>query len=329
MKTIIVAALCLIGILSSSAQTDALRFDSDGNFKIVQFTDVHFKYGKPASDIALECISAVLDAEHPDLVVFTGDVVFGKPAREGFDTVFSMVESRGIPFVYTQGNHDDEQDMSRDEVYSYVKRFPHMLPTSAGDATLTILDGDKPAAAVYTFDSHSYAQIKGIGTYGWITLDQINAYVAKSSELTQANDGTPLPSLAFFHIPLPELKQAAASEGTPLIGTRREKVCSPEINSGLFTAMRTAGDIMGVFVGHDHDNDYAAYWYGILLAYGRYSGGNTVYNHLRNGARVIMMHKGERTFDTWLRLRDGSVIDRTTFPDSYVNDDWKARTAPI
>ena len=82
------------------------------------------------------------------------------------------------------------------------------------------------------------------------------------------------------------------TDGAHLIGTRREKVCSPVLNSGLFTAMRTAGDVMGIFVGHDHNNDYTVYWQGILLGYGRYSGGNTVYNNLRAGARVIVMHKG-------------------------------------
>ena len=58
----------------------ALQFNKNGEFKIVQFTDIHFKYGNPASDIALKRIGEVLDAERPDLVVFTGDVVYAAPA---------------------------------------------------------------------------------------------------------------------------------------------------------------------------------------------------------------------------------------------------------
>lgn len=42
------------------------------------------------------------------------------------------------------------------------------------------------------------------------------------------------------------------------------KACAPVLNSGLFTAMKEMGDIEGVFVGHDHDNDYAVMWQGIL-----------------------------------------------------------------
>lgn len=59
----------------------------------------------------------------------------------------------------------------------------------------------------------------------------------------------------------------------------------------MFAAMKESGDVMGIFVGHDHDNDYAVMWKGILLAYGRFTGGNTEYNHLSNGARIIVLEK--------------------------------------
>ena len=61
---------------------------------------------------------------------------------------------------------------------------------------------------------------------------------------------------SFFHIPLPEYNQAAADESAILIGTRMEKACAPLLNTGMFAAMKEAGDVMGTFVGHDHDNDY-------------------------------------------------------------------------
>ena len=74
--------LCLafLTVLFCQAQVAPLKFNKNGEFKIVQFTDVHFKYGNPASDIALKRINEVLDAERPDLVVFTGDVVYAAPA---------------------------------------------------------------------------------------------------------------------------------------------------------------------------------------------------------------------------------------------------------
>ena len=130
---------------------------------------------------------------------------------------------------------------------------------------------------------------------------------------------SPVPSLAFFHIALPEFNQAASDENAQLYGIRREKACAPALNSGLFTAIKENGDVMGVFVGHDHDDDYAVCWYDVLLAYGRFTGGPTEYIHIPNGARVIELNEGARTFKTWIRTKAG-VEQLTTYPDSFVKE---------
>lgn len=38
--------------------------------------------------------------------------------------------------------------------------------------------------------------------------------------------------------------------------------------------------------------------------YGRYTGGNTVYNNLSNGARIIELTEGEKGFRTWIRVKN-------------------------
>ncbi len=95
----------------------------------------------------------------------------------------------------------------------------------------------------------------------------------------------------------------------------------------MFAAMKECGDVMGVFCGHDHDDDYSLMYYHVLLAHGRFSGGNTVYNHLRNGARVIVLKEGQRSLDTWIRERGGQVVDKTSYPSSYTKDNWKLRNS--
>lgn len=82
--------------------------------------------------------------------------------------------------------------------------------------------------------------------------------------------------------------------------------------------------VMAAFFGHDHINDYAVVYKGVLLAYGRYSGGRTVYSDIPggNGARVIEMSEGERGFESWIRLADGSVINPISFPHDFSR--WKA-----
>ena len=68
-------------------------------------------------------------------------------------------------------------------------------------------------------------------------------------------------------------------------------------------------DVVGTFVGHDHVNDYFGDLHGIRLCYGRASGYNTYgRDRFLRGARVIRLREGERQFQTWLRLSDGSLV---------------------
>lgn len=327
MKKIALFFFCmLLGWSALSAQSAALKFNEKGEFKIVQFTDVHFKYGNPASDVALERIDEVLQKERPDLVVLTGDVIYAAPAEQGMRTVLERISAHGMPFVVTFGNHDDEQGLTRSQLYDIIRSVPGNIQpdrddSASPDYTLMVQssDGKKADKAVlYFFDSHSYSRLSDVKGYDWLTFEQVMRYREQSAALTAANGGKPLPALAFFHIPLPEYNLAASSEGAILKGTRMEKACAPALNTGMFTAMKEAGDVMGMFVGHDHDNDYTVMWHGILLGYGRYTGGNTVYNHLPNGARVIVLKEGKRTFDTWIDLAGGKQADFTVYPDSYV-----------
>ena len=314
------------------AQKSELQFNKHGKFKIVQFTDVHFKYKNPASDIALERINQVLDEEQPDFVIFTGDVVYSAPADKGMLQVLEQVSKRKLPFVVTFGNHDNEQGMTREQLYDIIRQVPGNLMPDRGsvlspDYVLTVKassDAKKDAAVLYCMDSHSYSPLKDVKGYAWLTFDQVNWYRQQSAAYTARNGGKPLPALAFFHIPVPEYNEAASDENAILRGTRMEEACAPKLNTGMFTAMKESGDVMGIFVGHDHDNDYAVMWKGILLAYGRFTGGNTEYNHLPNGARIIVLDEGARTFTSWIRQKDG-IVDKVTYPASFVKDDWTKR----
>ena len=322
-KAIYALALAFI-LCIGGATAQELRFNSNHKFKIVQFTDVHWIYDDPKSEEAAERMREVLDAERPDLVVYTGDIIFAKPAAPALQRALEPAIERGIPFAVTWGNHDDEQDMTRAELSAYIKDMKGNLTSHtegiSGQTNYTLSvkssDGRRDAAVLYIFDSHSYSKIERVKGYDWIKHDQVAWYIEQSKAFTAKNGGSPLPALAFMHIPLPEMRDMTQNQNIYMVGTRKEMVCAPEINTGLATAMLSAGDVMGLFVGHDHVNDYVVDWYGILMGYGRFTGGKTVYHDIPqgNGARVIELTEGSRDIHTWIRIKDGMVINEVNFP---------------
>ena len=318
-KLYFIICFCCVhaGILSAAD----LRFGANGKFKIIQITDTHIIADSEHSKETIEMLHQVLDAEKPDLVIFTGDIVTGKPYKAGFDLVIEPVISRKIPWALVFGNHDDEQDMTRRELAAYIQSYQFNTGqmkavknvSGYGNYVLEVKDSDgkKVKAILYGMDSNAYSTMKPmVDGYGWFAFDQVEWYRKQSSKYTLGNRGTPLPALAFFHIPLPEYHAVTDQK---MIGAKLEDICSPEVNSGLFLAMLEKGDVMGTFVGHDHVNDYIFNHYGIALAYGRFSGSKNTYTGLKNGVRVIELTEGQRNFDTWIRLDDEIVINKVLF----------------
>jgi hypothetical protein len=231
------------------------------------------------------------------------------------------VVSHKIPFAAVLGNHDDEYSMSRQEIYEYMKRFPGNLtgtvPGITGVTNFVIplyqSSSDRIMTVLYGLDSNRDR----------VEASEVAWYNKKSKEYTQKNKGIPIPSLAFFHIPVPEFKDAIIDLNARFYGTRKEHVCCPERNTGLFNAFKKNGDVMAVVVGHDHLNDYVVCWKDIMLCYGRVTGSKkTSHYNLpdgSNGARVIELTEGERSFESWIRLRTGEKIKPFKYPEDFID----------
>ena len=166
--------MCAVALwCSAQAQRPALEFNGEGKFKIAQFTDVHLDLGNPYRQAQAEKTIAqmryILDAERPDLVVFTGDVVTGKPAAEGWKRVLAPVAERNLPFCVALGNHDAEQDLTRAESGRLAASGPHSLNTTGvsgelSDLELEVLgrDSGAPALLLYCLDSNAEFLSAGI-----------------------------------------------------------------------------------------------------------------------------------------------------------------------
>ncbi|MEG1700699.1 MAG: metallophosphoesterase family protein [Alistipes sp.] len=319
MKQIIVL---IFAVMMLPAQAQHVAFRQNGTLLIAQFTDTHIDFSTPERSLesqkAIAQMEYILETEKPDVLLFTGDVVTGKPSAKGWKTLLTAIDRYGIPFAVMLGNHDREQDLSAPEiaaiVTSYKTNITLLVKGKLADCAIEVADhtGKKVEALLYCLDSNDYSTVENMDGYGWITAAQIAWYRTLSQRYTKANNNKPLPALAFFHIPLPEYLEAKTATDKQLIGQRTEDECPGVLNTGLFAAFVECGDVFGVFTGHDHNNDYLLLKQGIALAYGRFSGYKTTYTDLKHGARLIEMKQGTRSFDTWIKERDGAKVDYVT-----------------
>lgn len=330
-KVLLVLAGLLFLMNMGSAQTNELRFGDDGRFKIAQFTDMHLTFGQSEyRDAQVEKTfarlrKAILD-EKPDLLVFTGDIVTEGVASRSWNRLIDTLNMFKVPFCVMFGNHDPERELSRAEMSAMISSSPYSLNTLDSDNELADIeievmssDGESVPFVFYCMDSNDYSTIEGVGGYGWFEVEQIEWLRNTCNARTRENGGKPVNSLAFFHICLPEYSSAWADSSNSRVGRKAENECPGALNTGMFAAMVETGSVMGVFVGHDHDNDYVVVENGIALGYGRFSGSDTTYNNLRSGVRFIDVLEGKRSFESWIVEDDGRIVDHMLFEDGKIN----------
>ena len=315
----------------------AAKFDyrEDDTFTVLQITDTHFICGDSRSDPCMACVRESIEAVRPDLIIHTGDIIFARPALEALKTILAPVSESGIPFAVALGNHDAEYDATREEVYSFIRDMKGCvnLPPKEGiygcSNDVITLGGDKPDRVFYLFDSGNSVTIKTREdkfSYDYIRGSQIAWYRAHSERFTAANGGQPVPSVAFFHIPLRETAEGVAAGGE-LIGNNCEPSCPSDINSGLLAQFLEMGDVEAVVNGHEHDCDYVLKYGPMFYIYGRCSGGGTVYYRLGKdgalgepipGCRVFSFKKGEPGFHTWVRILGGEIQQKAYLHDNTI-----------
>lgn len=312
---------------SASAKSEPeypeLRF-CDGQFNILQFTDLHLSFrdaGMDKAEKTLNVMRALIEREKPNLAIVTGDIIVCDPddlsggLTEAWGRFADVFNEYKLPFAITFGNHDHERAESAAKMLKMIQAHPFNCTRSddeslpgAGNCVLPIKasDGsDEEKWRLWLFDSHSYPTKRDVGDYDWIKSEQIQWYRRTCTE-KNAGRQAPLPAMAFFHIPLPEFWHVHASDKK--IGIAKENVCSPELNSGLFTAFVEEGDVAAVFVGHDHVNDYIGVYKNIALAYGRQTGVDS-YGDLPDGGRVISLNENNQSFRTCIVTPEESLFD--------------------
>lgn len=309
-KTLILLLILLCCVPAGMSAQKQFSF-KDGKFKLVQFTDLHWMPESPKCAETKATILAVLEAEKPSLAVLTGDVVTYDPALKGWKAIISIFEEAKMPFTVLMGNHDAEY-LTKDVMYDLLVKSPYYVGEKGpkdimgcGNCAIPVYDskgGNKVEAVLYCIDSNDYRPDNKYGEYDWIHYDEIDWYRNRSAQFTRNNGGKPVPSLMFFHIPLLEYNNVLGRDTT--VGTAGEGIAGASINSGMFASLVDMQDVMGVFAGHDHDNDFIGTEFGIALGFGRVTGADA-YGELKRGGRIIELQEGKSRFDTWVCTPSG------------------------
>ena len=337
----------IANIILDNQRISKLRFSEDGKFKIMQVTDVQdylrFSAGRTQLDqrtVAL--LTALVEAESPDMIVVTGDNV-GSNMNEAEFTEYirqfaEMFDAQKIPWMITYGNHDEDASTALAEggwdcikQLAYFRGYeyninrasmgnPGVRPNgrtyAVGDMYQLIYDneGKNPIYNVWALDSNrpidTFSRAIGGDGYDWVKPSQINWYY-KNSQLLEAKHGT-INSLMFMHIPLPEwavMWAAHHDSNRPnanygITGERNEREYPAAVNSGLFLATFERQDVRGIFVGHEHINDYYGNFHGIYLGYSAnigyatYGLGGDQNDRLRGGRIFELDQNDLTTFET-------------------------------
>lgn len=86
--------------------------------------------GCEADPRTLDFIAKILDEEKPDFAVLSGDQVNGDTAPDAQSAIFKFAEpfvKRNIPYATILGNHDDEGNLSREEIMKITSILPYSL----------------------------------------------------------------------------------------------------------------------------------------------------------------------------------------------------------
>ncbi|MBR5410853.1 MAG: metallophosphoesterase [Clostridia bacterium] len=290
--------------------TDAfgnVSFVTDRTLKIVQLTDIHLGCGWMSlkkDAMALGCVAAMLAAEKPDLVIVTGDVGYPIPFQSGTlnnltpaKMFAALMERLGVYWTLTLGNHDAESYSyyTREEIGAFYESgdYPHCLfrrgPTDVdgvGNQIVSVRNSEGAyTQLLYLFDSHDYRRDRALGWLTWkydnIHENQVAWYARTLGEYEKAN-GAAVNSLAFFHIPLTEYRDAwyefldngcRNTENVRYVygaASDSHKVVYCGVGEDdLFETAIALGSTQGFFCGHDHYNTFSVEYRGVRLTYGK------------------------------------------------------------
>jgi len=248
-----------------------LYVDAQGDFTILQFTDTHLVNGRGEDARTYAGIETQTARVNPDLVVVTGDVVEGGGSRNrisvdrhaALDGLAGIFERREQPWAYVPGNNDNDDYMgTAADVAAYLAaNYEYVIVASApGIAGVTNYsipllyeDGGDAHELVFMDSRSRYHVGMEQDQAGW--LEQRLLSLKERAPLARAS--------VFFHHSTPAFLEAEKKgEYYPGYAANDLELWPLEGNYNIDDAMRAAGNVGLVSIGHIHPNPSWCYFYG-------------------------------------------------------------------
>lgn len=314
----------------------------NGKFRILMIADT--QEGKKVNSDTLKLIEASLERSQPDMVVYSGDQIWGKRNFKGdknevkrvLTELTNPVSERGIPFAICFGNHDRQVGLSNEEQFEIYKTLDGFIGKSdegidgVGNHCFEIKEGDEVKYLLYTIDSHSNLKIG----YDCVHQNQIDWYRSVRDSYEKKLDRV-VPSVVIQHIPVCEVFELMTKVRRTTRGAVRgfrthegeyfvlkkervnkeafmkESPADPQENSGEFSAFCEKGDVKGLYFGHDHNNSFNGDINGIDVGYTQGAGFNVYGPGMDRGTRVIDLFSDGRIETYDMRYKDivGKKVD--------------------
>ena len=277
-----------IEIVSEDIDSVTIKKNSDGNFKVLMFTDTHLKGDNELDNITLSYMVENIKEQNPDLVILGGDnVTYGFNKKRNVQLA-ELFENLGVYWATVLGNHEGDGVLSfgRKDVIELFSSYEHCLVKEGkenidgnGNCTINILNSDGTLKEVFfLMDSGDYMTEESKKEYGvtkegevydGVKTSQVEWYKEKHDAIEK--EYGEFKSVLVVHIPIFQAEKEYA-EGEFLYGDKREGVCESGFDAGLFNALKEKGSTQAVYFGHDHVNNFGVMCDGILLSYMQPSG---------------------------------------------------------
>ncbi|KAM9965356.1 hypothetical protein ACTFIW_005172 [Dictyostelium discoideum] len=317
-----------------------LKFNKNGKFKIVQFTDLHYGEAQEYDILNLIVQENVIEKELPDFVMLSGDMfsAYNIMTSEEYLVLWEMVtrsmRKRNIPWAITFGNHDCEGPLSGREIVKMDQSYSNLSLTQENidpnipgitNYNLKIYSSDDSSSSIsssiFIFDS-DLPQCNESGSWGCVDEKQVEWYEKESDQMGgggSGGGGGNISSIAFVHIPPVEVIDLWNENVVKGDFGDKESCCYYTDESEFVSTMVRRGDIKGLYFGHDHKNDFhGVYQNSIGLGYGRKSGYGSYNPKYLEGARIIELTEQPFSIKTWIRNVNGELeTQQTHYPNPY------------